>query len=326
MGKSKKNDFNKQTRLLIAVLLLCLLAACIYAAMPEDTAPAAASSTPLQASPAPEETPAATPPGPLAQSGYLDAYVLDVGQGDSIFLRSPSGKTMLVDASTSGMYTRIHAFLEAQNVKRLDIVIATHPHADHIGGMERIVRQYEIGAFYMPDAVSTSKTFEKLIDALEELSVPVYEALGGEAALLEWDEQVEVRLLSPLANGAYENTNDFSVVCRVRFGETAILLTGDAQSDAEEAILRTLPASYLQADILKVGHHGSSTSTGAAFFAAVDPAIAIMSLGKDNTYGHPHEEIVSLLEDAGIPYYQTDMHGTVHVRLDGAVFHVETEK
>lgn len=331
-NKRKKSAFQSMSpraRLALAVILVALLVVVvIYASggwleFSQDIDGA------LQVSVARSPSPSAAPektPGANATTGTLEVYVLDVGQGDSIFLMSPSGKTMLVDASESGMYPQIDAFLTEMKIEKLDIVVGTHPHADHIGGMRKVVENYEIGGYYMPDAVSTSKTFENLLDALEKRNVPVHEALADGDTFIDWDAQVEVRILSPVAGHTYSDLNNASAIVRVKFGDTAILLTGDAEHDAERIALGEYPASYFASTVLKLGHHGSSTSTMQAFFDAVNPSIAVMSLGEGNTYGHPHSEILALLEQAGIPYYRTDESGTVHITLNGSGYSVETEK
>ena len=325
-NKKKSTSFQNMTpqaRLLVAIALVALLILSVVYASGKFPAFTEQVDRIIGYVDAPNPSPSVAPSAPV--SGVLDVYVLDVGQGDSIFLRSPAGKTMLVDASVSGAYEVIDKFLQAQGVNKLDIVIGTHPHADHIGGMRKVVENYEIGAYYMPDAATNTATFEKLLDTLDARNVPVRQAIAGENAFIPWDEQVEIRILSPFGGEEYD-LNNASVVCRVRFGDTAIMLTGDAEAPAEKTALNELPASYFAATVLKMGHHGSSSSTTQAFFDAVNPAIAIMSLGADNTYGHPHKETLALLKDAGIPYYRTDLDGTVRITLDGSTYVVETEK
>lgn len=323
MAKRKDGRMNERTRLIIAFILVAVLVAGIYYFMgdplglygPEQTAPGA--TAPISA---------ASPKGTPEADGTLRVYVLDVGQGDCIFAISPSGKTMLVDTSTGDMYARIDEFLQGHAVEKLDVVVATHPHADHIGAMDKVITNYEVGKFYMPDAESTTKTFERMLDALEEKEVPVYQAKAGVGALIEWDEAIEVRILSPVDGESFKDLNDASVVLRLRYDETSILLTGDAEETSEKIMLREFPPSYLKATVLKVGHHGSSSSTSAAFFAAVAPEVAVISLGEDNSYGHPHAEPMELFEDNGVEVFRTDQHGTVHIILDGKAYTIQTEK
>lgn len=325
-NSKKRTKTNERLRLAFALLLVLALVFAVNYFMGDPLAlhgpaPAATPARPAAAAVSP------APPAPTgALGGALDLYVLDVGQGDSIFLRGPSGKTMLVDAGTSGAFSRIDSFLQAQGVTKLDVVIATHPHADHIGGMPRVVESYEIGTYYMPDAQTSTQTFERLLDALLEREVSVVEAAAGENTLIEWEKDVEVRILSPLEGVAHKDLNDASVVCRVKYGETAAMLTGDAEAHAERRMLDAFPRAYFEAQILKLGHHGSSTSCCDAFLQAVKPEIAIASLGEDNTYGHPHQEILEAMEAYGILLYRTDLDGIVHVRMDGAGYMVKTDE
>ncbi|MEL7609050.1 MAG: ComEC/Rec2 family competence protein [Bacillota bacterium] len=257
----------------------------------------------------------------------LRAYIIDVGQGDSILLVSPSGKTMLVDAGESGSFENIDALLAQKQIETLDVVVATHPHSDHIGGMTKVINKYTINDFYLPDIEHTTSAFANMLEALSDHKVKVHKAQGGKDALISWDPQVEVRILSPLAGGDYgDDLNAWSIVLRVKFGDTAILLTGDAEAPTESFALNSLPASYFKATVLKLGHHGSSTSTSEAFLKAVSPEIAVASLGKDNDYGHPHAETLALLARYDIPLYRTDESGTIEVVLDGSKASVTTAR
>ncbi len=315
MARSK-GKLSKRARSILSLLLFLALLLTVNAFM----------ENPIDLLPADAPTAASTPKPQLPSGKTLDIYVLDVGQGDSIFLRSPSGKTMLVDAGESFMYERVDEFLQNQAVKKLDIVVGTHPHADHIGAMEEIVTHYTIGAYCMPDAQNQTQMFENLLDALTEQDINVKQAAGGKTSTINWDEDVEVNILSPLPGVEYDNLNDWSVMLHVQYGDTSILLTGDAESFAEKAALKALPEDYFRATVLKVGHHGSSTSSSDAFLDAVDPEIAVVSLGKDNEYGHPHKEVVEALEARDITLYRTDTAGTIHIALDGEGYTVETEK
>lgn len=327
--KKRSSKSNAKMRNSISLILVLLLIFAVnyfmgdpLGLLPEPD-PAAAAPT---ATASLENTP--NQGGAQAAAGQsLEVFVLDVGQGDSIFLRSPNGKTMLIDASEkSEIYKRIDSFLQEQNVTKLDVVIATHPHADHIGNMQKIVENYEIGTYYMTDAMNTTKMFERLLAALDERDVNVQQCVGGENSFIEWDELVEIRVLSPLQGFRYSDLNDSSIICRVKYGDTAMIFTGDAEIPAEKIMLGALPGSYFKANVLKLGHHGSSTSTGEALLAAVDPDIAVASVGEDNDYNHPNEETLDALKNAGIPLYRTDLSGIVHFIFDGKKVTVETEK
>ncbi len=318
MANSNKN---KRMRSYIALLLVLALLFAIDYFMGDPAGVMAAQET-IEPSPA-AQTPASSP---YTVKGTVDVYVLDVGQGDSIFLKSPSGKTMLIDASTSDMYERIDEFLQKQNVTRLDVVIGTHPHADHIGGMRKIISKYDVGTYYMPDAVNNTSMFEKLVDALDAKNIPVKKAVGGADSFIDWDDNVEVRIFSPLPGASFEDLNNYSAVCHVRIGDTSIMLTGDAEEQAEEALMKEIPAALLRSTVLKLGHHGSSSSTSEGFLNSVRPKLAVASLGADNDYGHPHQETLDKLKNADIPLLRTDLSGTIHISLDGTGYKVETER
>lgn len=250
-----------------------------------------------------------------ALDGELACYVLDVGQGDSILLVSPSGKTMLIDCSESKYYDTIAADLDALAIDRLDIVVATHPHADHIGGMAKIIRDYDIGAFYMTDFAATTATYERMLDALEAKNVPINVTTTD--TVIAWDDACSVTVLSPVAGESYDDCNTSSIVLRVSYGNTAVMLTGDAEKETEQIMLAHFDRSAFRADVLKLGHHGSSTSTSEAFLQAVNPAFVVCSVGDGNDYGHPHQETLALMERFGLTMYRTDMRGTVKIVLDG---------
>lgn len=252
----------------------------------------------------------------MHQSGLYAAFI-DVGQGDSILLVSPNGKTMLIDAGTPDSFNSIESFLNEKEIKKLDVVIATHTHSDHIGSMKRIIDDYSVGRFYMPEAVNTTTTFDKLLSSLERKKVKVKAIWGGKKSTINWDDDVEVRVLSPIKGNDYEqNLNDMSLVVKVTYGETSLLLTGDAEKTAEVIMLKN-DAGLLKANVLKLGHHGSSTSSSKAFLDAVSPDIVVISVGADNNYGHPHKETMERLSKMDVKVYRTDKLGTVCMMLDG---------
>lgn len=289
-------------------------------------APSEPSKTPdQQATPAPAgETPSAPP---ASYEGTLEVYVLDVGQGDSIFLRSPSGKTMLVDASESGDYDDvIDGFLQDEGVETLDVVLATHPHNDHIGGMWKLIRDYGVEDFYLSPETHTTATFERMLEQLEKKNVNTHYAVRGDDTTIPWDEDVTVEILSPIDGYDYNDLNDWSVIVRVSYGETAIVLTGDAEHHAETLALSALPKELFKATVLKLGHHGSSTSSSADFVDAVDPDVVIASVGEGNDYGHPHRETLDWIAARSIPFYRTDRNGTVKIVFNGVSYEITTEK
>ena len=211
---------------------------------------------PIGATPSavPEKTekPAATkaPEKEPAETGALEVYIIDVGQADSIFLRSPKGKTMLIDSGEAQNYDDVCAFLKEQGVTKLDVVVATHPHNDHIGSMYKIINTYEIGKFYMPAVTHNTATYEKMLDALADKNITPRIAYAKPNAKIAWgDGSVTARIVSPFEGVEYE-MNDWSIVLHVSFKDTSILLTADAETYAESVMLANLTAADLDADVL----------------------------------------------------------------------------
>ncbi len=255
-----------------------------------------------------------------AVKSSLTAFFLDVGQGDACYLELPGEKTMLIDAGTSNAEETILKFLHEKGCEKLDYVIATHPHADHIGSMTAVIQEFPVGTFYMPKAETNTKTFERLLETLLEKKIPVIAAEKGVA--LEGIEGVSALFVAPVTQA--DDLNDASAVLRLSYRESDFLFTGDAEVWSEKQMLSAGLA--LDAEVLKVGHHGSETSTSPGFFSAVSPEIAVISCGKGNSYGHPHQEILKRLTSAGVEVYRTDKNGTVTVSTDGKKIEVKTER
>lgn len=252
---------------------------------------------------------------PRTGDGLLVTF-LDVGQGDCIFLRSPNGKTMLVDGGPDGSYPAIDRYLTSLGVAGLDVVVASHLHADHIGGLIQLVDVYAVGDFYYPPFDATSETYFELLDALNESQAAVHQPLAGKDTMIPWDDSVEVRILAPY-DTIYKDFNDTSYMIRVKYGNTAILLAGDATQTSEKLALKAQPNHLFRADVLKVAHHGSSDGTFEPFLDAVSPAIAVISCGKNNDYGHPDQALLDRLTERGVTVCRTDRDGTITMLLDG---------
>ncbi len=253
-------------------------------------------------------------------SGELAVHYLDVGQADSMLIELPNGETMLIDAGNNADGPAVVAAIRALEHERIDYVIATHPHEDHIGGMDDVINAFSIGKFYLPQMadrdIPTTVTFEEMLEAAADRGVRFSTAKAGVELLAL--PNLTARLIAPV-EGETDGLNNYSAVLRLQYGETSFLFTGDAETAAEAKM--TDPVA---ADVLKVGHHGSDSSTSQAFVDRVSPSIAIVSVGKDNSYGHPAADVLARLEAAGAAIYRTDLCGTVTVRSDGSTVSVET--
>lgn len=244
-----------------------------------------------------------------AEDVLLRVDFLNVGQADCALL-STNGHYMVIDGGNNGDADRILSYLEEQGVEKLDAVVGTHPHEDHIGSLDAIINHFDVDAVYMPKIMHTSKTFEDVLDAVANKGLKIKSPDPGDT--IDFNG-LEIEVLGPQRE--YKDFNNNSIVLKVNAGETAFLFTGDAEETAEKDILQ---AGYdLQADVLKVGHHGSSTSSSQAFLQAVKPKYAVISVGVGNSYHHPEEEALQRLQSIGAEIYRTDLQGDIVCTTDG---------
>lgn len=248
--------------------------------------------------------------------GNLYMYTIDVGQGDCILLVSPNGKTMLVDTGESNSYQAVSSFLHDRGIEGFDIVIGSHPHADHVGAMGELLNEFGTDLLLLPEV--DNKTNNTLISIADGLNID-WEYVWNNSEI-DWDSDCAVTVLAPVCDASYSESdmNEWSIILRVEYGANAIILTGDAEVHSEQIAMFANDSELFEADILKIGHHGSSSSTGDSFLEAVSPEYAILSLGKDNRYGHPHWETMEKLENANITYFRTDECGTIVAILTGS--------
>ncbi len=248
-----------------------------------------------------------------AWESKLEVHFLDVGQADATLLICDE-HAMLIDAGLESSGTYIQFYLQKQGVKSLDYLILTHPDSDHIGGAPVIITKFDIDKIFMTDYTKDNRTYEKVLDALDYRNYLWEMPKVGETYALG---EAEFTVLAPASY--YEEPNNASLALRVSYGENSFLFTGDAEEKAELAILEngSVHGFVLESDVLKLGHHGSNTSTSQDFLNAVAPAYAVISCGKDNTYGFPHAEVLEKLEKCHIQVFRTDEDGEIIACSDG---------
>lgn len=251
---------------------------------------------------------------PLSAESYnlLTVHFINVGQGDSILIQV-NGKNMLIDAGPKNHSKSLLNYLNSQNISKLDYVIATHPHEDHIGGMSFVINKYSINKFYAPKVTQSTKIFEQMIESLQNKNLSII-PINASTTSIDLGPNTKNTIYSPVST-SYDNLNNYSPVIKLTYFNNSFLFTGDAAFESEKEILQK--NSDLNADVIKIGHHGSSTSTSPDFLKAVNPKIAVISVGKNNDYGHPSSETLSLLNRNKIKIYRTDLNGTIVMTSDG---------
>lgn len=241
--------------------------------------------------------------------GLMRVHFIDVGQGDCSFIELGNGQTMLIDAGNPEDGDDIVEYIKELQYGDIDYVVATHPHDDHIGGMADVLKTFSVEKMYMPNAVHTSYSFENLLNVIEEKDIDLNIAKSATSILSSGP--IDIDILSPVQE-EYSEMNNYSAVVRIIYGESSFLFTGDAEKIVESEILN----SEIDVDVLKVGHHGSNSSSSEAFINATSPQIAVISCGQDNMYGHPDYEVLSLLDENNVKVYRTDEAGTIMVTAD----------
>lgn len=260
----------------------------------------------------------ALPTSDPSASNRLEVHFIDVGQGDSILIRTPTRHTALIDGG--GENGLALDYLRSLGVTKLDSVIVSHPHADHIGGLVQILNAVPVGGIWTSGASHTTYVYERLLDTIADRAVPYYE--------VETSQTIPVGELTfdVLHSSRREsNLNDTSLVLHLNYGTVSFLFTGDAEAPVENRLSSTIPIQ-LRSTVLKVGHHGSYTSSTLGFLKAVQPVVAVYSARQNNQYGHPHMSTLENLAAVGAVVYGTDVHGSVMVSTDGTSLHVTTTR
>ena len=246
---------------------------------------------------------------------------IDVGQGDSILIQTPNGKNMLIDAGTNESSDKVTSYLKSLGITQLDIIAGTHPHEDHIGGIDAVINMFKVGKIYMPNVTITTQTFEDVITAIKNKGITVNTPTPG--TTVDLDPDVKLEILAP-NSATYDDLNNYSIVFKLTYGNKSFLFEGDAEALSENEMISK--GYNLSADVLKVGHHGSNSSTSDAFLVAVSPKYAVISVGKGNTYGHPTQTTLDKLKKASVTVYRTDVNGTVVATCDGQNIIFDTQQ
>ena len=246
----------------------------------------------------------------MPSGSRLAVHFIDVGQGDSILAES-DGHYMLIDAGENDQAGTVVSYLKAEGVTKLDYVIGTHPHSDHIGGLDKVIDTFPVDKVLLPPVEHTTRTFEDVLDSIASRGLKITKPAPGDSYDLG---NASFTILSPVKD--YGNDlNNWSVGIRLTYGDNSFVMCGDAENQAEEDIVNS--GAVLKADVLKAGHHGSSTSTSDAFLKKVSPSWVVIQCGKGNSYGHPHKETMEKLKKAGCQVLRTDEEGTITAFSDG---------
>lgn len=297
-GKTIKRIF----RWILLICLLLIVSECGSAPAPYEEYPAEETPEVLRA-----EAPEAADQG---ETSLLQVHYIDVGQGDCTLVCC-DGHAMLIDAGDNSKGTLVQLYLTKQGISSLDYVIGTHPDADHIGGLDVIITKFDCGRIMMPDISNQTASYRDVVEAMDYRGYQNTAPQAGSSYLLG---SASFTVIAPVESN-YENTNNYSIGIKLVHGDNSFIFMGDAEEEAEEDILKS--GADIQSDVLKVGHHGSRTSTSAAFLEAVNPAYAVISCGEGNSYGHPHAETLNNLRSRGIKVFRTDEQGSIVATSDG---------
>lgn len=261
---------------------------------------------------------AATKPAPKKN---LIVHYLDVGQGDSTLIITPSGETILIDAGNKGTGDEVVAYLKKLKISKIDVLISTHPDADHIGGLDEVIKAFPIGNIYAPKVSHTTQAYKDFLTAVKSKKYTIKTAKAGVTLPVKG---VKASFIAPVKDYQKNDLNNWSAVLHVNHGKTNFLFTGDAEELSEKDMIasKKLP----KVDVLKVGHHGSKGSTSKAFLNATKPKYSIISVGAKNAYKHPTMETLNRLKAAKSTVYRTDQKGTITVASNGNTISIKTER
>lgn len=262
-----------------------------------------------------------TSTSPLPPNNKMLVHYINVGQGDSALIQV-NNKNLLIDAGPKDGKKLLFDYLDSLGISKFDYIIATHPHEDHIGNMSAIINKYDIEYFFAPKVEHTTSDFEKMVESLVNKNKKINIIKEG-TSNIDLGKNTNISVFSP-NNAEYDNLNNYSPIIKIEYGNNSFLFTGDAEKDVEEEVLsKKFP---IKSDVLKVGHHGSSTSTSKSFLTSVNPSIAIISVGLNNKYDHPNDKTIDLLNSNDIKIYRTDIDKVIVLSSDGTKISKITKK
>ncbi|GIN86997.1 hypothetical protein J6TS2_33830 [Heyndrickxia sporothermodurans] len=253
-----------------------------------------------------------------AATKSMSVHFIDVGQGDSIYIKAPNGENILIDGGKNG--NTVVSYLKKQKVKTINVMISTHPDADHMGGLDEVLKAFKVKSIYAPKVSHTTQVYKNFLTAVKKEGVKIKSAQKGVTVPIKG---VSAKFVAPVKTYSKSDLNDWSAVLRLTYGKKSFLFTGDAELKSETDMLKS--KQTLKADVLKVGHHGAKTSTSASFLKAVKPTYAVISVGKGNSYGHPTSTVLNRLKSSKVKVFRTDKQGSIVAKTDGKTISFNTK-
>ncbi|AVD37688.1 ComEC/Rec2 family competence protein [Clostridioides difficile] len=247
------------------------------------------------------------------KKSLLSIHMIDVGQGDSILVQTPTNKNILIDGGDEYSKNIINSYLRQKRIKTIDIIIATHPDSDHIGSLDNVIKKFNVNSIYMPEQSTNSESYQNLINSCTDKNLAIQYLYKDD--VLNIDNNINIYVLSP--SYIQEESNLNSIVFKLTFNNNSFLFMGDAEEENEKEILRSFELNNI--NFIKIGHHGSNSSSSLEFIKKINPDIAAISCGYKNQYGHPHKEVIDNLKQSHVSIYRTDRIGDIVFYSDGEI-------
>ncbi|WP_084043083.1 ComEC/Rec2 family competence protein [Bacillus sp. J37] len=250
----------------------------------------------------------------------MKVYFINVGQGDATYIKMPGGEDVLIDGGRQGQGDEVVAFLKSKKVDDIEIMIATHPDADHIGGLDEVLKAYKVETIYAPKVSHTTEAYKNFLKAVKNEKRTIKTAKAGVKLAVKG---VTAKFVGPVKDYEKSDLNNWSAVLHITYNKNKFLFTGDAEKASEADMVKA--KQTLQADVIKVGHHGAKTSSNTDFFKVVKPKYAVISVGK-NSYGHPTKDVLNRFKGVKASVYRTDKNGNVSISSTGTKITVSVQK